>query len=139
MLISRPVTFSVFDARQTHLVKFAESGRRARDSNTGRTALAERKKESDRTLDGLVRRVGVTGAALVLGELDAKTFLGIGNPLHRSLGHFEFSTARSAHSDDRNHAQPFQHSEIALYHQPSTSDFCSNSLDVNHLYVAHSV
>jgi hypothetical protein len=71
------------------------------------------KGSAERTFDELLGWVGLTSAAWVLGELDAKTLLGVGKSFHRGLGHGEFPAARGASSDDWNHAQPFQHPEIA--------------------------
>jgi hypothetical protein len=52
----------------------------------------------------------------VLGKLDAKTFLRIGNPLHRSHGNLELTIAESADSDSRDYAEPFEHPKSTLFH-----------------------
>jgi hypothetical protein len=108
MLISRPITFSVFDATQTQLLKLQNPG--TEESLVWKKEKDLRRGHSTNYLDG----VGLTSAALVLGELDAKTLLGVGKSFHRGLGHCEFPAARGASSDDWNHAQPFQHPEIAF-------------------------
>jgi hypothetical protein len=54
--------------------------------------------------------------ALVLGELQPKTLLGVRNPLHGGQGNLEFPTANSADSNGGNLTDPFHHSKIAFLH-----------------------
>jgi hypothetical protein len=54
--------------------------------------------------------------ALVLGKLDAKTFLRVCNPLHRRRGNLEFTITRSASANCRDCSKPFEHSKSALFH-----------------------
>jgi hypothetical protein len=52
----------------------------------------------------------------VLGKLDAKTFLRIGNPLHRGHWDFELTIANGTGADSRDGAEPLDHSKSALFH-----------------------
>jgi hypothetical protein len=59
---------------------------------------------------------GVLPVALVLDKLEAKTFLRICNPLHRSHGDLELAIANSARANCGNCPKPFEHSKSALFH-----------------------
>jgi len=57
---------------------------------------------------------GVFEFALVFSELDPETLLRVGNPLHRTQGHFELPIAKSTDSDGGGGAHPFDHPKTAF-------------------------
>ena len=61
----------------------------------------------------------------MLGKLDAKTFLRIGDPLHRSHGNSEFTIAKSAGANCRDCPKPFEHPKSALFHVFLNGTACS--------------
>jgi hypothetical protein len=62
---------------------------------------------------------GVLAFALVFSELDPETPLRVGNPLHGGRGNLELPIAKSADSDSRDRAHPFDYSKIAFRHEHS--------------------
>jgi hypothetical protein len=72
---------------------------------------------SGRFIDWRTGLTGVFALALVLGKLNPETLLRVRNPLEGGHRNLELTIAKSAESESRNRAQPFEHTKISLLHE----------------------